>query len=106
MQKIKCKDTVIILTGKDKGNTGTVQEVIAGKRVLVEGINMVKRHTRGNPAQEKPGGIVQHEASIDISNVALLNPTTGKAGKVAFKVLEDGKRKVRVFRSTGEVVDV
>ena len=115
MQKIRSKDKVIVTTGKDKGKTGTVLKVIdakdkknaaSAKRVLVEGLNMVKKHVRGNPSQEKPGGIIEQEASIDISNVALLNPTTGKADKVGFKVLENENRKVRVFKSTGEVVDV
>lgn len=115
MQKIKSKDKVIVLTGKDKGKTGVVLKVITPKkdskkktapRVLVEGINIVKKHVRANPALEQPGGIIQKEASLDISNVALLNPKTGKADKVAFKILENEKRKVRVFKSTGEVVDV
>jgi large subunit ribosomal protein L24 len=115
MQKIKCKDQVIVLTGKDKGKTGTVLKVLdlRGKkkaaspmRVIVEGLNMVKKHVRGNPQQEKPGGIIEKEASIDISNVALVNPNTGKADKVGFKFLEKENRKVRVFKSTGEVVDV
>ncbi len=114
MQKIKCKDTVIVLTGKDKGKTGAVLKVLLprGKkkpmttRVIVEGINLVKKHKRGNPQQEQPGGIIQQEASLDISNVALLNPTTGKADKVGFKILEQENRKVRVFKSTREVVDV
>lgn len=111
MQKIKCKDNVIVLTGKDRGKTGTVLKVICGHgkaamRVIVEGVNMVKKHVRGNPNQEKQGGIIQQEASLDISNVALLNPKTGKADKVGFKFLENEQRKVRVFKSTGEVVDV
>ncbi len=111
MQKIKCKDNVIVLTGKDRGKTGTVLKVICGRgkaamRVIVEGVNMVKKHVRGNPNQEKQGGIIQQEASLDISNVALLNPKTGKADKIGFKFLENEQRKVRVFKSTGEVVDV
>lgn len=112
MQRIKCKDTVIVLTGRDKGKTGEVLKVIAARvqnkatRVLVQGVNLVKKHVKGNPSQEKPGGIIEKEASMDISNVALLNPNTGKADKVAFKILEQENRKVRVFKSTGEVVDV
>jgi len=118
MQKIKCNDKVIVLTGKDKGKTGVILKVIAPQenkakkgfmkaaRVVVEGLNMVKKHVRGNPQQEKPGGIVEQEASLDISNVALLNPNTGKADKVAFKTLEKENRKVRVFKSNGEVIDV
>lgn len=114
MQKIKSKDTVIVLTGKDKGKTGVVQKVIMprGKkkvrntRVIIEGINLVKKHVRANPQQEQQGGIIQKEAALDISNVAILNPTTGKADKIGFKVLENENRRVRVFKSTGEVVDV
>lgn len=115
MQKIKSKDKVIILTGKDKGKTGVVLSVITPKasskkrvatRVLVEGINIVKKHVRANPALEQPGGIIQKEASLDISNVAILNPNTGKADRVAFKILENENRRVRIFKSTGEVVDV
>lgn len=115
MQKIKCKDKVIVTTGKDKGKTGIVQKIIirertkkniASTKVLVEGINLIKKHVRGNPQQDQPGGIIQKEAALDISNVALLNPNTGKADKVGFKTLENENRKVRVFKSTGEVVDV
>ncbi len=115
MQKIKCKDKVIVTTGKDKGKTGIVQKIItrertkkhiAATKVLVEGINLVKKHVRGNPQQEQSGGIIQKEAALDISNVALINPNTGKADKVGFKTLENENRKVRVFKSTGEVVDV
>lgn len=112
MQKIKSKDKVIVLTGKDKGKTGVVQKIItprgkkkpARTRLIVEGINLVKKHVRGNPSQEQPGGIIEKEAALDISNVALLNPNTGKADRVGFKIVEN--RKVRIFKSTGEVVDV
>ncbi len=112
MQKIKSKDTVIVLTGKDKGKSGVVQKVIMPTvkkpmmRVVVEGINMVKKHTRGNPQAGVQGGIIEKEAALNIANVAILNPTTGKADKVGFKILENENRKVRVFKSTGEVVDV
>jgi large subunit ribosomal protein L24 len=109
MQKIKCKDQVVVIAGKDKGKTGTVLKVITlpnAKKVMVEGINMVKKHVRANPSAGKEGGIISQEAAIDISNVAILNPNTGKADKVSFKVLENENRKVRVFSSTGEVVDV
>jgi large subunit ribosomal protein L24 len=111
MRKIKKNDLVIIRAGKDKGRQGAVLSIVAGKsgnptdlRLLVEGINMVKRHTKGNPQQNKPGGILEKEASIAYSNVALLNQATGKADRVGFKVLEDG-RKIRVFKSNGEAVD-
>jgi large subunit ribosomal protein L24 len=110
MGKIKKGDKVVVITGKDKGREGTVLTVINGtnkrsgnSRVVVESVNVIKRHTK--PTQEKPGGILEKEASIDLSNVAILNSATGKADKIGFKLLEDG-RKVRVFKSTGEVVDV
>lgn len=115
MQKIISKDTVIVLTGKDKGKTGEVLKVIAprgrkigfkAKRILVSGINIVKKHVRGNPQQGQQGGIIEREASIDISNVAIFNPVTGKADRVAFKVLETENRRVRVFKSSGEVINV
>jgi len=118
MQKIKCNDKVIVTTGKDKGKTGVILKVIAPQenrakrgtmkatRVVVEGVNMVKKHVKPNPSQEQPGGIVEREASLDASNVAIVNPNTGKADKVAFKTLEAENRKVRVFKSTGEVIDV
>lgn len=106
MNKIKREDNVIVLTGKDKGKTGKVLKVLANGRVLVDGINLVKKHVKANPAQEQTGGIITKEASMDISNVALLNPNTGKADKVAFKILENENRKVRIFKSSGEVVDV
>ena len=112
MQKIKSKDTVIVLAGKDKGKTGVVERVITPRgnqkktRVLVKDINLVKKHVRGNPQQDQPGGIISKEAPLDISNIAVLNPATGKADKIGFKVLENENRRVRVFKSTGEVVDV
>lgn len=106
MSKIKQKDEVVVIAGKDKGKKGTVLKIIKNKttsdRVVVEGINMVKKHVKST--QEKPGGIVDKEAAMDISNVAIFNPTTGKADKVGYKVLDDGK-KVRVFKSNGEVCD-
>lgn len=106
MNKIKREDNVIVLTGKDKGKTGKVLKVLSDGRVLVEGVNLVKKHVKANPSQEQTGGIITKEASMDISNVALLNPNTGKADKVAFKILENENRKVRIFKSSGEVVDV
>lgn len=96
---------VIVTTGKDKGKTGVVKN-ISNMRVIVEGLNLVTEYVRANPSQEKQGGIIKKEAALDISNVALLNPANGKADKVGFKILENENRKVRVFKSTGEVVDV
>ncbi len=95
-----------VLTGKDRGKRGVVLRVDAERRkVVVENVNMVKRHTKGNPAQNKPGGIVEKEMPLAISNVALWNPVLNKPDRVGFRFLEDG-RKVRYFKSNNEVVDV
>ena len=104
MNKIRKGDTVVITTGRDKGRTGTVVNILASGRVLVENVNMVKKHQRPNPAKGVQGAIVQKEAPLHLSNVALWNPATKKADKVGRKLLEDG-RKVRYFKSNGEVVD-
>lgn len=103
MNKIRKGDTVVVITGKDKGKRGAVLSVL-DNRLLVEGVNRVKKHVKPNPYKSQPGGILDMEASIHISNVALLNPATQKADRVGFKVLEDG-RKVRVFKSNGELVE-
>lgn len=109
MAKIKVGDNVIVVAGKDKGKTGRVLRVVktANKvsRLVVEGVNMVKKHTKPNPNKNEQGGIVEKEAAMHISNVALLNPTTNKADRVGIRTLEDGK-KVRYFKSNDEVVDV
>ncbi len=105
MRKIKKGDQVIVLTGKDKGKQGTVLRVIDDAKVVVENINMVKKHARANPQRGEAGGILDKEMPLDISNVAIFNPITGKGDRVGFKTLEDG-RKVRVFKSNGEVVDI
>lgn len=104
MKKIKVNDVVKVIAGKDKGRTGKVTKSL-GDRVLVEGVNMVKKHVRANPQAGVEGGILDREAGIHISNVALLNSATKKADRVGIKILEDG-RKVRYFKSTGEVVDI
>ena len=105
MNKIKKGDEVIILTGKDKGKTGNVVRAIPeNDRVIVDNVNMVKKHQKPNPALNVPGGIIEKEMPIHVSNVALVNPATGKADRVGFKTLDDG-RKVRVFKSNGETVD-
>ncbi len=104
MQRIKKGDEVIAITGKNKGQRGTVLRVLKNDRVLVEGLNMVKRHTKPDPSRGFAGGIIEKEAPLHVSNVMLFNPATGKGERVGYKVLEDG-RKVRVYRSTGEVVD-
>ncbi len=105
MRKIKKGDDVIVIAGKDKGKRGTVARVTPDQRVYVEGVNMVKRHTKPNPNVGIPGGIVEKEASLHISNIALFNPATGKGDKVGIRVLDDG-RKVRFFKSNNETVDV
>jgi len=104
MNKIKKGDQVMILAGKDKGQTGNVIRVLTNNKVLVENINMAKRHTKGNPQAGIAGGIIEKEMPLHISNVGLVNPATGKADRVGFKTLEDG-RKVRFFKSNNEVVD-
>lgn len=104
MRKIKREDEVIVLTGKDKGKRGKVQKVLDDNRVLVSGINMIKKHTRPNPQMGVAGGIVEKEAPIQVSNVAIYNPTTSKADRVGFKVAEDGS-KARVFKSSGDAID-
>ena len=104
MNKIRKNDDVIVITGKDKGKRGIVTRVLADDRVIVENVNMIKRHTKPNPNKGVAGGIVEKEAAIHVSNIALFNPVTKKADRVGIKVLEDG-RKVRVFKSTNEVVD-
>jgi len=104
MSKIKKGDDVIVITGKDKGKRGTVLEV-KDDRVMVENINMVKKHTKANPAAGESGGIIDKEMPLDVSNVALFNPATNKADRVGFRTLEDG-RKVRYFKSNDEIVDV
>jgi large subunit ribosomal protein L24 len=103
MNRIRKGDQVIVITGSDKGKKGEVVRV-AGDRVVVQNINIVKRHTKPNPQAGQAGGIVEREAPIHISNVMLFNPGSGKGERVGFKVLEDG-RKVRVFRSSGEAID-
>ncbi|MCK6438009.1 50S ribosomal protein L24 [Rivihabitans pingtungensis] len=102
MQKIRKGDDVIVLTGKDKGKRGAVLRVLDGK-LIVEGVNVVKKHQKPNPVKGVQGGVVEKTMPIDVSNVALFNPATQKADRVGFKLLEDG-RKVRVFKSNGEVV--
>jgi large subunit ribosomal protein L24 len=102
-RKIRRDDEIVVLAGKDKGKTGKVLKVLAEKdRVIVEGVNLVKKHQKPNPHAQVPGGIIEKEASIHVSNVAIVNPTSGKADRVGFRV-EEGK-KVRVFKSNGEQI--
>ena len=105
MQKIKKGDDVIVITGKDKGKRGSIVRVLSEEgRVIVENVNIAKKHQKPNPAVGAPGGIIEKEMPIDVSNVAIFNPVTGKADRVGIKTLEDG-RKVRFFKSNGEVID-
>lgn len=104
MNKIRKGDEVIVITGKDKGKRGTVSRRVDDEHVVVEGLNRAKKHVKPNPIKGVVGGIVDKDMPIHISNVALFNSVTGKADRVGFKSLEDGK-KVRVFKSNGEVVD-
>ncbi|MEW4981781.1 MAG: 50S ribosomal protein L24 [Cycloclasticus sp.] len=104
MNKIKKGDEVIVLTGKDKGKRGLILSVVSADKVLVEGINSVKKHQKPNPNKGIEGGIVEKQMPINISNVAIFNTQTKKADRIGFRVLEDGK-KVRFFKSTNEVLD-
>ena len=103
MNKIRKGDEVVVTAGRDKGRRGTVIKVLEGQ-VVVESVNMVKRHTKPNPQRNVQGGIVEKEAAIDVSNVMLWNPVTKKGDRVGVRTLEDG-RKVRFFKSNKEVVD-
>ena len=107
MNKIKKGDEVIVTTGKDRGRRGTVLQIFADERVLVEGINIAKKHQKANPNAMPPeeGGIVDKEMPLDISNVLVFNPKTKKGDRVGFKIADDGSKE-RVFKSTGEAVDI
>ncbi len=105
MQRIHKGDEVVVTTGRSKGQRGHVLQVLRGERLLVENINMLKRHTKADPGRNVAGGIIEKEGPIHVSNVAMFNPATGKADRVGFKSLEDGS-KVRIFKSTGEAVDI
>jgi len=105
MHKIHRGDDVIVIAGKDKGRRGTVLKVLNDKRVVVESINIAKKHTKSNPNAGVAGGIVEREMPLDISNVMVFNPTTNKGDRIGYKFLKDNQ-KVRFFKSNGEVVDV
>ena len=105
MSKIRKGDDVVVLSGRDKGKRGTVLQIIENNRILVDNVNVIKKHVKPNPNRGETGGIIEKEAPIQISNVALFNPNTNKADRVGYKLLEDG-RKVRVFKSDGEVADI
>ncbi len=103
MNRIKKGDHVVVTAGKDKGKRGDVVSV-AGDKVVVSNVNLVKRHTKPNPQANQPGGVIERESPIHVSNVMLFNPASGKGERIGTKVLEDG-RKLRVFRSSGEAID-
>lgn len=105
MRKIRKGDDVVVLTGRDRSKRGTVLQIVDADHLLVEGINRVKKHQRPNPAKGDTGGIIDKEMPIHVSNVALFNPVTKKADRIGVRQLEDGRR-VRFFKSNGEVVDV
>ncbi|MDM7861383.1 50S ribosomal protein L24 [Alteromonas sp. ASW11-36] len=101
--KIRRDDEVVVLAGKDKGKTGKVKKVLTSDdRVIVEGVNIIKKHQKPNPQLGEAGGIIEKEASIHVSNVAIVNPATGKADRVGFRL--EGEKKVRFFKSNGELV--
>lgn len=104
MRKIKKGDQVVVIVGRDKGKRGAVVSVEENQRVMVEGVNVVKKHVKPVPARGIEGGIIDKTLSIHVSNVALFNPATGKPDRVGIRILEDG-RKIRVFKSTSEAVD-
>ena len=105
MNKIRKGDKVILNTGKDKGKQGIVLNILKNNRVVVEGSNMVKKHTKPNPAKGDQGGLVSKEMPINISNIAIFNTKSNKTDKVNFKELKDGK-KIRIYKSTQEAIDV
>lgn len=104
MNKLKRDDEVIVITGKDKGKRGTISRLVGNDRVVVAGLNMVKRHTRANPNVGQPGGIVEKEAPLHISNVAIFNAAENKADRVGIKIEDDGAKK-RVYKSNGQEID-
>ena len=104
MKRIKKGDEVVVLSGRDKGKRGTVLRRVDAERIVVEGVNRVKKHQRPNPMKGETGGIIDKDLPIHVSNIALFNPQTQKADRAGVKVLEDG-RKVRVFKGNGEQVE-
>lgn len=104
MRKIKKGDKVIVISGKDKGKSGIVKSYYGENKIIIEGVNQVKKHQKPNPTKGVEGGIINKEMPIDSSNIALLNPVTGKGERVGFRLLADG-RKIRFFKATNEVVD-
>ena len=105
MKKIRKSDDVVVISGKDKGRRGKVSQVLSNGKVLVQGINIAKKHQKGNPNAGVAGGIIDQELPLDVSNVMVVNPSTGKGDRVGIRVLEDGT-KVRFFKSNDEQVDI
>lgn len=104
MKKIRKNDEVIVISGRDKGKRGKVMKVMADNRLIVSGVNIIKKHQKPNPYLQQPGGIIEKEAAIQVSNVAIWNPETEKADRVGFLVDEEQKTKIRIFKSTGKPV--
>ena len=104
MRKLRRDDEVIVIAGRDKGTRGTISRMVGDDRVIVAGVNMIKRHTRPNPNLGQAGGIVEKEASLHVSNVAIFNPGTGAADRVGIRIDEDGG-KTRFFKSSGDAID-
>ncbi len=106
MNKLRKGDEIVVIAGKDKGRRGTVLQILDEQRVLIEGINVAKKHTKPNPNMGVEGGILDREMPLAISNVLVFNPKTKKGDRVGIRVSDDGKSKERVFKSSGEAVDI
>ena len=106
MNKLRKGDEIIVIAGKDKGRRGTVLQIVDEDRVLVEGINIAKKHTKANPNMGVEGGILDREMPLAVSNVLVFNPKTKKGDRVGIRVSDDGKSKERIFKSSGEAVDI
>ena len=106
MNKLRKGDEVIVIAGKDKGRRGTVLQIVDDSRVLVEGINVAKKHTKANPNMGVEGGILDREMPLAISNIQIFNPKSKKGERIGIRISDDGKTKERIFKSSGEVVDI
>ena len=106
MNKLRKGDEIIVIAGKDKGRRGTVLQIVDEERVLVEGINIAKKHTKANPNMGVEGGIIDREMPLAVSNILVFNPKTKKGDRVGIRVSDDGETKERVFKSSGEAVDI
>jgi large subunit ribosomal protein L24 len=106
MNKLRKGDEIIVIAGKDKGRRGTVLQIVDEDRVLVEGINIAKKHTKANPNMGVEGGILDRDMPLAVSNVLVFNPKTKKGDRVGIRVSDDGKTKERIFKSSGEAVDI